>query len=75
MKQKKRVTYYYDEELAYYSYGEANPMRPYRLKLTHNLVQNYQLDKDLIILRPELQNFSDFTQFHADGHFIIISFN
>lgn len=63
----KVVSYYYDEEIGNYSYGEANPMRPHRLRLTHNLVTHYGLTSQLIVHRPTPRDAKQLTEFHADG--------
>ena len=67
MTSEKVVAYFYDEELGNYSYGDANPMRPHRLRLTHNLVENYGLTKRLMVHRPKPRDVTDMTEFHADG--------
>lgn len=63
----KVVSYFYDEEVGNYSYGETNPMRPHRLRLTHNLIHNYGLTSSLIVHRPTPREISQLTEFHADG--------
>lgn len=70
MTSEKVVSYYYDEELGLYSYGESNPMRPHRLRLTHNLVTSYGLTNRLKVQRPRPRDVSDMTEFHADGTFL-----
>jgi histone deacetylase 1/2 len=61
------VAYFYDEELCNYNYGGGNPMRPHRVRLTHNLVHNYNLDKKLWVRRPEPRTEEQISMFHADG--------
>ena len=61
------VAYFYDEELCNYNYGGGNPMRPHRVRLTHNLVHNYELDKKLIVRRPQARTDEELAMFHADG--------
>ena len=67
MNSDKVVAYFYDEELGNYSYGDANPMRPHRLRLTHNLVEHYGLTDKLLVHRPKARDVTDMTEFHADG--------
>eukprot|EP00803_Ostreobium_quekettii_P006739 evm.model.scf_462.1 EVM.evm.TU.scf_462.1 scf_462:1241-5962(-) len=64
----KVVSYFYDEEVGNYSYGEANPMRPHRLRLTHNLIHHYGLTSTLMVHRPVPRQFSELTEFHADDY-------
>lgn len=63
----RNVAYYYDEEIGNFNYGGGNPMRPHRVRLTHSLVENYDLNKRLQVKRPTTKNTSEVTQFHADG--------
>ncbi|GMH39063.1 hypothetical protein BSKO_06961 [Bryopsis sp. KO-2023] len=65
---RKVVSYFYDEEIGNYSYGEANPMRPHRLRLTHNLVTHYGLARQLVIHRPSPRDARQLTEFHADDY-------
>jgi histone deacetylase 1/2 len=37
------VAYFYDPEIGSYYYGPGHPMKPHRLRLTHNLVVHYGL--------------------------------
>jgi acetoin utilization deacetylase AcuC-like enzyme len=36
---KQRVSYFYDPELGNYHYGQGHPMKPHRVRMTHNLVR------------------------------------
>ena len=38
-----QVAYFYDPEIGSYYYGPGHPMKPHRLRLTHNLVVHYGL--------------------------------
>lgn len=63
----KKVAYYYDEELGNVNYGGGNPMRPHRVRLTHNLVENYGLNDRLRVQRPRYCSDRELEEFHADG--------
>lgn len=63
----KVVAYFYDEECCNHNYGGGNPMRPHRVRLTTSLVNGYDLDKKLMLMRPVAQTAEDLTIFHADG--------
>lgn len=43
METKRRVSYYYSPDVGHYYYGPGHPMKPHRLKLTHNLILAYGL--------------------------------
>ena len=66
----KTVAYYYDEELGNVNYGGGNPMRPHRVRLTHNLVENYGLKSKLRVQRPRYCTDRDLEEFHADGELL-----
>ena len=38
-----RVSYFYDTEVGSYFYGQEHPMKPFRIKMTHQLIVNYGL--------------------------------
>lgn len=42
----RRVAYYYDHDVGNYHFGLGHPMKPHRIRMTHNLVVNYGLADD-----------------------------
>ena len=50
---RKRVDYFYDALIGNFNYGEGHPMRPHRVRLTHDLVVRYGLFQHLNIFRPK----------------------
>jgi hypothetical protein len=46
---KKRVSYFYDEEIGDFAYETGHPMKPHRVRLTHSLVVNYGLYQSMEI--------------------------
>ena len=40
---KKRVSYFYDNEVGSFYYGQEHPMKPFRIKMAHQLIVNYGL--------------------------------
>ena len=65
---KKRVSYYYDEEIGNFHYGFSHPMKPHRIRMAHTLILNYGLYKLMEIHRPSLSNEYQMSQFHADDY-------
>ena len=65
---KKRVSYYYDNEIGNYHYGPQHPMKPHRVRMTHNLVVNYNLSRKMDIFRPKLVSAAQLTRFHTDDY-------
>ena len=46
---KKRVAYFYDDEVGYFTYETGHPMKPHRIRLTQSLVLHYGLYKKMQI--------------------------
>ncbi|KAK9729626.1 putative histone deacetylase 1-B [Basidiobolus ranarum] len=65
---KERVSYYYDSDVGNYTYGPGHPMKPQRMRMTHNLVVNYGLHKKMEILRPTRATKTQMTRFHSDEY-------
>ena len=40
---KKRVSYFYDNDIGSFYYGSDHPMKPFRIKMAHQLIVNYGL--------------------------------
>ncbi|KAJ1019443.1 hypothetical protein NDA16_004560 [Ustilago loliicola] len=65
---RKRVAYYYDHDVGNFSYGLGHPMKPHRMRMTHNLVTNYGLHKKMDILRPKRATRDQMSRFHTDEY-------
>merc|ERR1719433_34533 len=65
---KKKVCYYYDDEIGNFYYGAQHPMKPHRIRMTHTLLLCYDLYKKLEIYRPYALSEADMTNFHADDY-------
>lgn len=47
-----RVSYYYDTDVGNFYYAQGHPMKPYRVRMTHNLLLSYgMLDRMDILVR------------------------
>mmetsp|Transcript_7247 Transcript_7247/g.13743 ORF Transcript_7247/g.13743 Transcript_7247/m.13743 type:complete len:437 (-) Transcript_7247:65-1375(-) len=70
---KKRVSYFYDEDIGNFYYGNGHPMKPHRVRMAHNLVLSYGLYKKMDIFRPHLISEQDMARYHADDyvHFLM----
>eukprot|EP01124_Arcella_intermedia_P030741 TRINITY_DN6786_c0_g1_i1.p1 TRINITY_DN6786_c0_g1~~TRINITY_DN6786_c0_g1_i1.p1 ORF type:complete len:454 (+),score=82.64 TRINITY_DN6786_c0_g1_i1:5-1366(+) len=64
----RKVCYYYDDEVGNYYYGCGHPMKPHRVRMTHNLLVNYGVYKKLHIYRPPRPSVRDMTKFHTDDY-------
>ncbi|RKO95031.1 histone deacetylase superfamily, partial [Caulochytrium protostelioides] len=67
-RRKSRVSYFYHDELGLAHYGPQHPMKPTRLRMTHNLVLNYGLYKrlDICTLTPATPH--EMAKFHSDDY-------
>ncbi|KAI8846436.1 histone deacetylase 1 [Chytridium lagenaria] len=65
---KKKVSYYYHSDIGNYHYGPQHPMKPQRIRMTHNLIVNYGLYKHLEINRPTAATVQEMTKFHSDDY-------
>ncbi|KAM3172130.1 Histone deacetylase 1 [Hymenolepis weldensis] len=64
----KKVCYYYDGDIGNYYYGQGHPMKPHRIRMTHNLLLNYGLYRKMEVYRPAKANQEDMTKFHSDEY-------
>ena len=65
---KRRVAYFYDPEIGNYHYGQGHPMKPHRVRMTHNLVVNYGLYRKMDVFRPKLVSAAQLSRFHSDDY-------
>ncbi|KAJ3108163.1 histone deacetylase [Phlyctochytrium planicorne] len=55
-------------DIGNYHYGPQHPMKPQRIRMTHNLIVNYGLYKHLEINRPSAATMQEMTKFHSDDY-------
>lgn len=65
---KSRVSYFFDETIGNYHYGEGHPMKPHRLALTHELVLKYGLHNKMKMYRPPPASYQDLLLFHSEEY-------
>jgi len=65
---KKKICYYYDGDVGNYYYGQGHPMKPHRIRMTHNLLLNYGLYRKMEIYRPHKANIDEMTKYHSDDY-------
>lgn len=63
-----RVSYYYDTDVGNFYYAQGHPMKPYRVRMTHNLLLSYGMLDRMDILTPPRASERDMTRFHADEY-------
>lgn len=69
-KPKKRVSYYFDEEIGIYTFKKGHPMRPLRMKITDELIKTYEMDKLMECYDQSDLEISDevFYSFHSEEY-------
>jgi len=65
---KKKVAYFYDQNVGNFYYGPGHPMKPHRLALTHNLILHYGLYKKMQVYKPRKASIEDFYNFHSEDY-------
>jgi len=65
---KKKICYYYDGDVGNYYYGQGHPMKPHRIRMTHNLLLNYGLYRKMEVYRPHKATDSEMTKYHSDDY-------
>jgi acetoin utilization deacetylase AcuC-like enzyme len=63
---KRRVSYFYHPSVSRFHYGENHPMKPARLALTHSLIVNYGLHRQMLNFAPPKALPHDLAQFHSE---------
>lgn len=48
----KRVAYFYDPEVGSFYYGEDHPMKPFRIKMAHQLIIGYEMYRKMNVYQP-----------------------
>ncbi|KAI0747951.1 histone deacetylase RPD3 [Daedaleopsis nitida] len=70
---KRRVSYYYDPDVGAYTYGLAHPMKPQRMRITHELVSAYDMLPKMQVLRAKRATAESMTKFHTDEYVDFLS--
>ncbi|KAK2961274.1 putative Histone deacetylase 1 [Blattamonas nauphoetae] len=68
MSGKPRISYFYDNDIGNFSYSPGHPMKPHRVRMTHNLILNYDLYKDMQIQRPTLLLPDEMKAYHSEDY-------
>ncbi|KAF9570939.1 histone deacetylase [Mortierella alpina] len=70
---KKRVAYFYDQNIGNYHYGPGHPMKPHRIRMCHSLVMNYGLYNKMEIYATRPGSKKEMTAFHTDEYIDFLS--
>ncbi|KAL1222116.1 Histone deacetylase 7 [Cardamine amara subsp. amara] len=71
---KRRVSYFYEPKIGDYFYGNDQPTKRERIRMTHTLILSYKLDRYIDeINRPDFAAASDFETFHSPDYVKFLS--
>ncbi|KAI9346534.1 hypothetical protein BDR26DRAFT_855718 [Obelidium mucronatum] len=73
LSRKNKVSYFYHPDVGNYHYGPGHPMKPHRVRMTHNLIVNYGLYQKLEVNRPIPATVKEMTKFHSDDYIDFLS--
>jgi len=68
MSVKKKISYFYDDEIGNYVYHESHPMKPHRVRMTHHLVSIYGLHSQMELFAPKPVSEEEMLLFHTDDY-------
>lgn len=62
------MQFFFSGDIGNYYYGQGHPMKPHRIRMTHNLLLNYGLYRKMEIYRPHKATAEEMTKFHSDDY-------
>uniref|UniRef100_A0A3Q1HVK5 Histone deacetylase 2 n=1 Tax=Acanthochromis polyacanthus TaxID=80966 RepID=A0A3Q1HVK5_9TELE len=65
---KHKKCFIYFRDVGNYYYGQGHPMKPHRIRMTHNLLLNYGLYRKMEIYRPHKATAEEMTKYHSDDY-------
>ncbi|EED21811.1 histone deacetylase, putative [Talaromyces stipitatus ATCC 10500] len=65
---KSRVSYFYDDDAGQYAYYPGHPMKPFRIRLAHELITTYGVHRKMQVYRAKRATAMEMTQFHTDDY-------
>ncbi|ORX63722.1 histone deacetylase [Anaeromyces robustus] len=69
----KKVSYFYNSDIGYHDLGSNHPLKPYRLRMAHILIIEYELGYKMDILKAKPATNLELTQFHSDEYINFLS--
>ena len=65
---KERVVYFYDDNVGNFFYAPLHPMKPHRIRMAHDLILAYGLNKKMKVLCPIRATADDMMKFHSEEY-------
>ena len=65
-----RVAYYFDEEIGIYTFKKGHPMRPFRIKMTDEMIRAYSLREHMKCFNADVFTLDEnvFYEFHSEEY-------
>ena len=63
-----RVAYFHDHEIGSFYYGADHPMKPFRIKMAHQLIVNYGLYRKMSVYQPHMATSAEMARFHKEEY-------
>lgn len=73
MSTKRRVSYFYQGDVGLHYYGPGHPMKPHRLRMTHQLILAYGLYRKMEVYKPKLSTHEQMEKFHSEDYVDFLS--
>lgn len=64
----RKVSYFYDNDIGSFYYGADHPMKPFRIKMAHQLIVNYGLYRKMHVYQPHRATQAEMTRFHSSEY-------
>ncbi|CAN8071327.1 unnamed protein product [Agarophyton chilense] len=65
---RRKVGYFYDADVGNFYYAQGHPMKPHRMRMTHNLLVAYGVAEKMEVIATPRASERDMTRFHADEY-------
>jgi histone deacetylase 1/2 len=65
---KRRVSYFYHSDVGLYYYGPGHPMKPHRMRMTHQLLLAYGIYRKMEVYKPRLASDEQMQRFHTEDY-------
>ena len=65
---KRRISYFYQSDVGLYYYGPGHPMKPHRLRMTHQLILAYGLYRKMEVYKPKPATDYQLQRFHSEDY-------
>ncbi len=64
------MSYFYEDDLGNYQYSVGHPMKPFRVRMTDEMIRAYEMDKKMTRMHIEQEFIEgvDFSVFHSDDY-------